>query len=186
MCAHDEEVDTSMDDKTHSADDAHTNGKANGHGQPETMFDSLKVAAGDIAEKAGPTVRDLSARAADLTATAADKSAPYLRRAGAATADYSIKLAEAARSWAAELRGAKSEPTAAAETSIVPTATAVAEPPVAEDLTTDDLEPADFAAAEPQAVNDAAPYESIPQEQPASPAFEEGTGSDDEAERPGI
>lgn len=181
-----------MDDKTHSTDDAHNNGKDNGHGQPETMFDSLKVAAGDIAEKAGPTVRDLSARAADLTATAADKSAPYLRRAGAATADYSLKLAEAARGWAAELRGAKTEPTAAAaETSIAPTATAVAEPPVveqaiAEDLTTDDFAPADFAAEEPQVINDAAPYESIPQEQPASPAFEEGTGSGDEAERPGI
>ena len=87
-----------MDDQTHSTNGHDKNG--NRH-EPETMFDSIKVAAGDLAERAGPTVRDLSARAADLTATAADKAAPFVRKAGAATADASVKLAEAARGWAA-------------------------------------------------------------------------------------
>jgi hypothetical protein len=195
MCAHDEETDT-MDDQTHSTNGHDKNGN---RPEPETMFDSIKVAANDLAERAGPTVRDLSARAADLTATAADKAAPYVRRAGAATADASVKLAEAARGWAAELRGEKP---AAADTSTAPSATAVAEPPVDEDT------PAYFAqqpvveeepafvpevAEEPQAVVDsgAAPFETtaetLSEEAPASPAFEDGAGTgDDEGARPGI
>ena len=80
------------------------NGKSSDRETPETMFDSLKIAAGDLAERAAPTVRELSARAAELTATAANKAAPFARKAGAATADASLKLAESARGWAADLR----------------------------------------------------------------------------------
>jgi hypothetical protein len=182
-----------MDDETRGTNEAHENGK--GHA-PETMFDSLKVAAGDLAERAGPTVRDLSARAADLTATAADKAAPFARRAGAATADASVKLAEAARSWAADLRGAKSEP-AAAETYEAPsasatsTATAVAEPEIV-----DDVAPSGFAADEPEgaqpesfelpAETEPAPFESTADEAPANPGFEEGTGTSEAQDRPGF
>jgi hypothetical protein len=187
MCAHDLEADT-MDDPTRSSTDGHDNGKNGAQDAPDTMFDSLKVAAGDIAEKAGPTVRDLSARAADLTATAADKAAPLVRRAGAATADASLRLAEAARSWAADLRGDRTATataeTSSAETSSAPSATAVAEPPASHEQP-EDLAPADFAAEEPQAVSDPAPFEYS--EEPASPAFEEGSGAgDQDAPRPGI
>jgi hypothetical protein len=203
MCAHDEETDT-MDDQTHSTNGHDKNGNRQ---EPETMFDSIKVAANDLAERAGPTVRDLSARAADLTATAADKAAPYVRRAGAATADASVKLAEAARGWAAELRGEK-QGADAAETSSAPSATAVAEPPVDADTPAyfaqqpvveqepayvADTTPSELAAEEPEAVVDTgtSPFEttaeSISEEAPASPAFEEGAGSsDDEGARPGI
>ena len=118
-----------MDDRTHSTNGHDSDG--NRH-EPETMFESLRVAANDLAERAGPTVRDLSARAADLTATAADKAAPLVRRAGAATADASVKLAEAARGWAADLRGDKAG-TSAAEASGAPSATAVAEQPDVEE-----------------------------------------------------
>jgi hypothetical protein len=199
MCAHHEEADT-MDDRTHSTNGHDANG--NRH-EPETMFDSLKVAANDLAERAGPTVRDLSARAADLTATAADKAAPLVRRAGAATADASVKLAEAARGWAADLRGDR--PGAdAAEASGAPSATAVAEQPFVEEETPtftaeapiadtppEETTPSELAAEQPQAVAEPSPYEtvaeSIPEDAPASPAFEEGTGSgDDEGARPGI
>jgi hypothetical protein len=216
MCAHDEETDT-MDEQSHSTNGHDKNG--NRH-EPETMFDSIKVAANDLAERAGPTVRDLSARAADLTATAADKAAPYVRRAGAATADASVKLAEAARGWAAELRGANPD-AGAAEASSAPSATAVAEPPVdaetpayfaqqpvveeepafvpevAEPSVAEspvaDTTPSELAAEEPQAVVDTgtSPFETtaetITDEAPASPAFEEGAGTgNDEGARPGI
>jgi hypothetical protein len=187
-----------MDDETRGTNEAHENGK--GHA-PETMFDSLKVAAGDLAERAGPTVRDLSARAADLTATAADKAAPYARRAGAATADASVKLAEAARGWAAELRGAKAEPDAAEtyeapSASATSTATAVAEPEIV-----DDVAPSGFAADEPEgarpevadtesfelpAETEPAPFESTADAAPANPGFEEGTGTTEEQDRPGF
>ncbi len=72
--------------------------------RPRRCSTRCKIAAGDLAERAGPTVRELSARAAELTATAANKAAPYARKAGAATADASLKLAESARGWAADLR----------------------------------------------------------------------------------
>ena len=182
-----------MDDETRGTNEAHENGKGS---SPETMFDSLKVAAGDLAERAGPTVRDISARAADLTATAADKAAPFARRAGAATADASVKLAEAARGWAAELRSARSEP-APGETyetsseSATSTATAVAEPPIAEDIapssfTADEPAFAEPDAFEPPAETEPAPFESTAEEAPATPAFEEGTGSSEEQDRPGF
>ena len=186
-----------MDDETRGTNEAHENGKGS---SPETMFDSLKVAAGDLAERAGPTVRDLSARAADLTATAADKAAPFARRAGAATADASVKLAEAARGWAAELRGAKSE-SAAADAYDAPgesatsTATAVAEPPIVDEaveeiapsgLTADEPAIAEPESFEPPAEREAASFESTAEETPASPAFEEGSGTSDAQDRPGF
>jgi hypothetical protein len=186
-----------MDDETRGTQEPHENGKGS---SPETMFDSLKVAAGDLAERAGPTVRDLSARAADLTATAADKAAPFARRAGAATADASVKLASAARGWAAELRGAKAEPAAsetyeAASESATSTATAVAEPPVVEEVA-EDIAPSGFAADEPAVAEpesfeppaepETAPFESTAAETPATPAFEEGSGPSDEQDRPGF
>jgi hypothetical protein len=68
------------------------------------MFDQIKVAVDDLAEKAGPTVRAFSAKAAELVAVAADKAAPIAHKAGEATAGASSKLAERSRGWAAEVR----------------------------------------------------------------------------------
>ena len=65
---------------------------------------SVRDAVDDLAERAGPTVREFSARAAELAAIAADRAAPLAKRAGEATADASGKLATMSRSWAAELR----------------------------------------------------------------------------------
>ena len=65
---------------------------------------SVREAVDDLAERASPTVREFSARAAEL---AADRRGPRRAagpRAGDATADASGKLAAKSRSWAADLR----------------------------------------------------------------------------------
>jgi hypothetical protein len=69
-----------------------------------SILDSVREVVDDLAERAAPTVRELSARAAELTAIAADKAAPFAKRAGEVTADASGKLAEKSREWASELR----------------------------------------------------------------------------------
>ena len=68
------------------------------------MIETLRVAFEDFAEKASPVVRQFSARAAEVVATAADKAAPLAHKVGDATADASEKLAVKSRSWAAEVR----------------------------------------------------------------------------------
>ena len=68
------------------------------------LFESLRDAIDDLTVRATPAVREVSARAAELTAVAAAKAAPLARKAGDATADASGKLAERSRTWAAELR----------------------------------------------------------------------------------
>ena len=161
------------------------NGKSSDRETPETMFDSLKIAAGDLAERAGPTVRELSARAAELTATAANKAAPFARKAGAATAEASLKLAESARGWAADLRAKEADAATDGDAATAAgAATAVAEPPAPETAVEappwDDPAPSDLAADVPPAVSDAAPFESTAEAESASPAFEEDRPSDDQ------
>lgn len=78
--------------------------RAAGSSTATSILDSVREAVDDLAERAGPTVRELSARAAELTAIAADKAAPFAKRAGEVTADASGKLAEKSREWASELR----------------------------------------------------------------------------------
>lgn len=69
-----------------------------------SILDSVRDAVDELAERAAPTVRELSARAAELTAIAADKAAPLVKRAGEVTADASGKLASKSREWASDLR----------------------------------------------------------------------------------
>ena len=72
----------------------------------------------DLAERATPMLREFSAKAAEILASAADKAAPLAHKAGEATADASGKLAEKSRSWAAGTREslAGSDPTRSADT----------------------------------------------------------------------
>lgn len=70
----------------------------------ESVIDSIRDAVEDLAERAAPTVRELSAKAAEFAAVAADRAAPLVRKAGEATADASGRLAEKSRTWAADLR----------------------------------------------------------------------------------
>ncbi len=87
------------------------------------LLESLREAVDDLAERATPTVRAFSARAAELAASAADKAAPLVRRAGEATSDASGKLAEKSRSWASDLRASmgSSDAPAAGTTGGAPT-----------------------------------------------------------------
>jgi len=80
-----------------------------------SILESVRDAVDELAERAGPSVREFSARAAELTAIAADRAAPLAKRAGEVTADASGKLATLSRSWAADLRAMTT--TAAGETS---------------------------------------------------------------------
>jgi hypothetical protein len=88
-----------------------TNEGETGHDAKDTgtptatsILESVRDVVDDLAERAGPTVRELSARAAELTAIAADRAAPLAKRAGEVTADASGKLASKSREWASELR----------------------------------------------------------------------------------
>ena len=78
-------------------------GSAAGASSATALLETLREAVDDLAERASPTVREFSARAAELVATAADKAAPLAKRAGEATSEASGKLAEKSRSWASEL-----------------------------------------------------------------------------------
>jgi hypothetical protein len=71
-----------------------------------SILESVREVVDELAERAGPSVRELSARAAELTAIAADRAAPLVKRAGEVTADASGKLATKSRGWAADLRAA--------------------------------------------------------------------------------
>ena len=78
-------------------------GSAAGASSATALLETLREAVDDLAERASPTVREFSARAAELVATAADKAAPLAKRAGEATSEASGKLAEKSRSWASDL-----------------------------------------------------------------------------------
>ena len=68
------------------------------------ILETLREAVDDLAGRASPTVREFSARAAELAASAADKAAPLAKRAGEATSEASGKIAEKSRTWATEVR----------------------------------------------------------------------------------
>ncbi|MBA3234550.1 MAG: hypothetical protein H0T59_00985 [Chloroflexi bacterium] len=69
-----------------------------------TVLESLRDAIDDLAAMAGPAVRDISVRAAEAAAVAADRAAPLVRRVGDATAEASTKVADRSRTWASEQR----------------------------------------------------------------------------------
>lgn len=79
-------------------------GRDSGGSTATSILESVREAVDELAERAAPTVREISARAAELTAIAADKAAPFAKRAGEVTADASGKLATRSREWASELR----------------------------------------------------------------------------------
>jgi hypothetical protein len=85
-------------------DEAGQDARNTGGATATSLLDSVRDVVDDLAERAGPTVRELSAKAAELTAIAADRAAPLAKRAGEVTADASGKLASKSREWASELR----------------------------------------------------------------------------------
>ena len=58
----------------------------------------------NITEAAGPVLREVSAKAAELAAVAGEKAGPVAARAAELTAEAGSKLAEKSRDFAADLR----------------------------------------------------------------------------------
>ncbi|HEX5148932.1 MAG TPA: hypothetical protein VFW02_07620 [Candidatus Limnocylindrales bacterium] len=110
---------------------SHDAPKGAGAATAANILDSVRDVVDELAERAAPTVRQLSARAAELTAIAADKAAPLAKRAGEVTADASGKLASKSREWASELRAS------------VATAEHPVEPETGTDAPTPGVEPAE-------------------------------------------
>jgi hypothetical protein len=113
---HDQPVEGSRSDSYTAPDDGNLGSSSDdfetGNGaaaKANDVFESLREAIEDFAERASPAVRQFSARAAEVVATAADKAVPLAHKAGDVTADASGKLAEKSRTWAAEVRESLSQ-----------------------------------------------------------------------------
>jgi hypothetical protein len=98
------DADYSSSSGAETAKDAGDDAAANASAKATEVLGQIRVAVDDLAVKAAPTVREFSAKAADLVAVAADKAAPIAHKAGEVTADASSKLAVKSRSWAADIR----------------------------------------------------------------------------------
>jgi hypothetical protein len=83
------------------------NGSASGSGASGTgreWLNQLQSMIENITEAAGPVLREVSAKAAELAAVAGEKAGPVAARAAEFTAEAGTKLAERSRDLAAELR----------------------------------------------------------------------------------
>ena len=89
----------------------------------QSILGSLRDAFDDLAERATPTVREVGARTAEITALAAHKAAPMVRKAGDVASDASEKLAVKSRDWAAEVRASIPGDSAEAATGAASSAT---------------------------------------------------------------
>lgn len=64
----------------------------------------LQAMIDNVATQAGPVMRDIAAKAAELAAVAGEKAGPLAQRAAEATAEAGTRIAERGREVAAELR----------------------------------------------------------------------------------
>jgi hypothetical protein len=110
---HDQPVEGSRSESYTRPDDGNVGGSNgasdthNGTGaaaKAADVFETIRDAVEDFAEKATPVVRQFSVKAAEVVATAADKAVPLAHKAGEVTAEASGKLAEKSRAWAAGTR----------------------------------------------------------------------------------
>ena len=110
---HDQPVEGSRSESYTRPDDGNVGGSKdasdteNGTGaaaKAADVFETIRDAVEDFAEKATPVVRQFSVKAAEVVASAADKAVPLAHKAGEATAEASGKLAEKSRAWAAGTR----------------------------------------------------------------------------------
>jgi hypothetical protein len=82
-----------------------TNGGASGRGaQGKEWLGQLQSMIDNLATQAGPVLRDVAAKAAELAAAAGDKAGPIAHKAAEVTESAGHKLAERGREVAAELR----------------------------------------------------------------------------------
>jgi hypothetical protein len=83
------------------------NGSSAGKSPKDTgreWLSQLQTMIENVTEAAGPVLREVSAKAAELAAIAGDKAGPVAARAAELTAEAGTKLAERSRDLAAELR----------------------------------------------------------------------------------
>ena len=112
------------DEPTGSPDDGGTHRAAT---TARDWLAQLQAMIENVTEQAGPVLREVSAKAAELAAVAGEKAGPIAARAAELTAEAGTKLAERSRDLAAELRR---EQTARAEAAAEAAAAAVStEPP---------------------------------------------------------
>ena len=78
-------------------------------GQLQGMIDS-------VAEHAGPVLREVAAKAAELAAVAAENAGPALQKAANVTTEVGHKVATRSKEYAAELRRQQAEQAAPGET----------------------------------------------------------------------
>jgi hypothetical protein len=86
-----------------TADDTTSNQAGTGT-TAERMVAQLQSMIDSIATQAGPVVRQVGIKAAELAAAAADRAGPIAHKAADATAGASVKIAERSRVIAADLR----------------------------------------------------------------------------------
>jgi|KBSSwiS6_1023812.scaffolds.fasta_scaffold38377_2 hypothetical protein len=114
---------------------AWTNETGNGNGaagkSASTMgrewLTQLQTMIENVTEAAGPVLREVSAKAAELAAVAGEKAGPVAARAAELTAEAGTKLAEKSRDLAAELRRDQPARPDATETTPAPHADDIAE-----------------------------------------------------------
>src|SRR5512143_4137120 len=79
-------------------------GHGGASGAATSLLESVRDVVDELAERAGPSVREQWVRVSELAAMAAGRAAPLAKRAGEVTADASGKLATMSRTFAADLR----------------------------------------------------------------------------------
>ena len=72
--------------------------------QAREWLTQLQAMIENLATQAAPVIREIGAKAAELTAVAGEKAGPVAQRTAEVTGEAGHKLAERARSLAAELR----------------------------------------------------------------------------------
>lgn len=102
-------------DETFGWTESETDARSAG-GQAREWLAQLQSMIENLAEQAGPVIRDVGIKAAELAAIAGEKAGPVAQRAAEVTAEAGHRLAEKSRDLAAELRreGAAARPTAPA------------------------------------------------------------------------
>jgi hypothetical protein len=98
-------TDTGTPDETFAwTDESASAGGGDARATAERMLGQLQAMIDSVATQAGPVVRQIGAKAAELAAVAADRAGPLVHRAADATADASVRIAERSRTLAADLR----------------------------------------------------------------------------------
>ncbi len=86
-----------------------------GEGGARDWVGQLQAMIDDVAEHAGPVLREVAAKAAELAAVAAENAGPALQRAADVTTDVGHKVAQRSKGYAAELRRQQAEQSGSGE-----------------------------------------------------------------------